>query len=111
MTGIVVAIIVGLVIAMIEKSMTKGARGQGKKPDARATEVRMPRTREAYRQPSAPPPTPQSAPDSSPFLHGEGENLRTTETAPIEIARPVFTKSQQELRRTIILGEILRRKF
>lgn len=114
MAGIIGAIIIGIIIAFAEKAMKGGSQKAQEKPRTRTASVhnaaRPPRRRpapvvEAAAEPSR---------SSKPFLKADQEGVRVTVTesqSMPQVSRPVFTKSQQELRRTIILGEILRRKF
>ena len=115
MAGIIGAIIIGVLIALAEKAMKGDSREGQKRAQSRVASVR-PTQRQTPRPPRRKPAPVAEAPAevAKPFLQPQEEGVRVTvaDTQPMtQVSRPVFTKSQQELRRTIILGEILRRKF
>lgn len=107
MTSIIVAIVIGVIITFIEKSM--GKAGKKSAPGERSRSARPVRAP----KPPVAPVAPELVAPASPFLAGEQipESIPVKDTQMHENREPEFTPKQQELRRTIILGEILRRKF
>lgn len=114
MAGIIGAILIGIIITLIEKGLNKNSQSSTTRATPQARPVRA-SARPPRRKPVVVPEAPvEPSTPATPFLNFEEEGVRVTaeDTRPMaEAPRPAFTKSQQELRRTIILGEILRRKF
>lgn len=114
MAGIIGAILIGIIITLIEKGLNKDSQSSTTRATPQARPVRA-SARPPRRKPVVVPEAPvEPATPATPFLNYEEEGVRVTaeDTRPMaDMPRPAFTKSQQELRRTIILGEILRRKF
>lgn len=117
MAGIIGAILIGIIITLIEKGLNKDSQSSTTRATPQARPVRAsarpPRRKPVVVQEAPVEPSTTSTP-TTPFLNYEEEGVRVTteDTRPMaDMPRPAFTKSQQELRRTIILGEILRRKF